>query len=252
MASPSAAFPEVARLDQRSVGPAGREPTSTRGRLIEAALAEFSSHGFDGASTRAIAQRAGVHQPLINYHFSSKAELWRTAVGMLFSELAEAMASVIDAVATIGVADADVDRPEVEIDDALLCGFIDVLVRFAAQRPELNRIMVAEATADSERLRWITDTYTADAFTLFSGIWNRLRRANVVVDLDPMIAYYTVVGASSLLYANAPEARRITGREPIDPSVVGEHAASLCRMLRVGSHETHVARGGPQPREDRS
>ena len=46
--------------------------TVTRASLIEAAVHEFAAHGFDGASTRAIAMRAGVHQPQINYHFASK------------------------------------------------------------------------------------------------------------------------------------------------------------------------------------
>lgn len=38
--------------------------------LLDAALVEFVAHGFDGASTRAIAARAGWHQPQINYHFA--------------------------------------------------------------------------------------------------------------------------------------------------------------------------------------
>ena len=33
---------------------------------------EFAAHGFEGASTRAIAAAAGTHQPQINYHFESK------------------------------------------------------------------------------------------------------------------------------------------------------------------------------------
>jgi len=57
----------------------------TRASLIEAAVHEFAAHGFDGASTRAIATRAGVHQPQINYHFESKLDLWRAAVDWLFA-----------------------------------------------------------------------------------------------------------------------------------------------------------------------
>ena len=55
--------------------------------LLDAALHEFAAHGFDGASTRAIATRAGVHQPQINYHFDSKEALWRAAVDHLFARL---------------------------------------------------------------------------------------------------------------------------------------------------------------------
>lgn len=209
-------------------------PTATRDRLIEAALVEFAAHGFDGASTRAIAERAGVHQPLINYHFASKSALWRTSVGRLFDELAGAVA------AALGGDDDRIDggRPWTESDPAevTLCTVIDVLVHFAAARPELNRIMVSEATCESERLDWITATYTEGAFRFFTRVWEQQRSAGGVVDLDPMVAYYTIVGASSLLYANAPEARRITGREPTDPSIVDHHAATLCGMLHRNPH----------------
>ncbi len=207
----------------------------TRRRLVEAALTEFAAHGYDGASTRAIAERAGVHQPLINYHFRSKADLWRESVSALFDELASQLAP------------AAAEAPPEGTDDwARLCAVVDVLVHFAAQRPELNRIMVAEATADSVRLAWITETYTAPAYRQFAEVWERLRSAGRVVDLDPMVAYYTVVGAASLLYANAPEARRITGREPTDDEVVDHHAEVLCTMLGTTAPPTR-----PPPQEFR-
>jgi len=52
---------------------------ATRERILAAALDLFSELSFDGASTRDIAARAGVTQPLLNYHFRSKDELWRAA-----------------------------------------------------------------------------------------------------------------------------------------------------------------------------
>jgi TetR/AcrR family transcriptional regulator len=207
---------------------------ATRRRLVEAALVEFAAHGYEGASTRVIAERAGVHQPLINYHFRSKADLWRASVSELFDELAAEIAPLAAGEAS-------------PVDDAArLCSLVDVLVRFAARRPELNRIMVAEATADSVRLAWITEVYTAPAFRRFAELWGRLRAQGRVVDLDPMVAYYTVVGAASLLYANAPEARRITGREPTDDEVVDHHAEMLCAMLVTSSPSTQFS-----PKESR-
>src|SRR6516164_6970360 len=60
---------------------------ATRERILAAALDLFSELSFDGATTRDIASRAGVTQPLLNYHFSSKDELWRAAVDGLFAAL---------------------------------------------------------------------------------------------------------------------------------------------------------------------
>jgi len=50
---------------------------STRNAILDAAEAVFARHGYDGASLRAIAGRAGVNQPLIHYHFDSKDGLFR-------------------------------------------------------------------------------------------------------------------------------------------------------------------------------
>lgn len=49
---------------------------SARARLIAAGLATFGRHGFDGTSTRAIAERAGVSLGAIPYHFRTKQRLY--------------------------------------------------------------------------------------------------------------------------------------------------------------------------------
>src|SRR5882757_1332652 len=51
----------------------------TRQRLIDAALEIFAAHGFEGASTRMLADRAGANLAAIPYHFGSKEGLYRAA-----------------------------------------------------------------------------------------------------------------------------------------------------------------------------
>ena len=63
----------------------------TRDRILAAAIDLFAERSFEGATTRAIAAEAGVTQPLLNYHFRSKDELWRSAVDVLFERLTSSM-----------------------------------------------------------------------------------------------------------------------------------------------------------------
>jgi TetR/AcrR family transcriptional regulator len=49
-----------------------RDPERTRERILDAALVEFSEHGYAGARISAIANRAGVNQQLISYYFDGK------------------------------------------------------------------------------------------------------------------------------------------------------------------------------------
>jgi len=189
---------------------------TTRAALLEAAVHEFAAHGFDGASTRAIATRAGVHQPQINYHFASKLELWRAAVDELFNELNAETSAAMD--------------PALDDREALAAG-IRAFVRHAARRPELNRIMVRESGAPSARLEWLVDTYVRDRFEVVATLWHRLRRRGEVIDLDALTAFYMMLGGGTLLYTNAPEARLLSEADPNQPRHIERHANALVAML---------------------
>jgi AcrR family transcriptional regulator len=57
--------------------PVPRKSTAaTRERLIRAAECCFTEHGYEGSSLRQITRQARVNLAAVNYHFSSKRELW--------------------------------------------------------------------------------------------------------------------------------------------------------------------------------
>jgi TetR/AcrR family transcriptional regulator len=53
---------------------------SRRERILQAAIQAFATNGYHGASTREIAELAGVTDPLLFYHFKTKADLYLAAV----------------------------------------------------------------------------------------------------------------------------------------------------------------------------
>ncbi|RKE36997.1 TetR family transcriptional regulator [Paraburkholderia sp. BL23I1N1] len=55
----------------------------TRQRIIEAAIELFGEHGFEGASTRDIAARAGVNAPALQYYFENKEGVYRACAEAL-------------------------------------------------------------------------------------------------------------------------------------------------------------------------
>jgi AcrR family transcriptional regulator len=132
-----------------------RARTDIREALLESALVEFGAKGFDGASTRAIAQRVEAHQPQINYHFESKTALWTAAVDYLFGLLGKALD---------GVLPAELSGVEPSPLGSAFAEGIRRFVEFAAAHPELNQIMVHEGTADSARLEWMTETHVKPVF----------------------------------------------------------------------------------------
>lgn len=52
----------------------------TRQRLLEAAAAEFAEKGLAGATTRAIAARAGINEVTLFRHFGNRQELFSAVV----------------------------------------------------------------------------------------------------------------------------------------------------------------------------
>ena len=195
-----------------------------REQLLDSALVEFGAKGFDGASTRSIAQRVDAHQPQINYHFDSKEALWFAAVDHLFELLGEGL--------------ADLPLPaSIDYSQELAWVFAEAIrrfVRFAASHPELNRIMVHEATEDTDRLRWMADRHVRPLYDAIRLMWRRLRDAGIAAPIDAATVHYVIVGAASLPFVNAPEARLLTGLEPTDAAWVDAHANGLVATLLPG------------------
>lgn len=184
-----------------------------RRRLLEAAMTEFATHGFEGASTRAIARRAEAHQPQINYHFESKDALWRAVMDSLLEEVDEFLRP-----------------PSGEIREAME-STIRGLVRFAAARPELNRIMIHEASAPGPRLTWLLDTHLRPRYEAFRAGWEALHELGIGTHVPVDLFYHLMIGAASLLHANAPEAEEMIGIVASDPETVEAHADAMVKMF---------------------
>ena len=189
-------------MARATVGPSAEAPRRRRRRpenitadLLDAAAVEFAAHGFEGASTRRIAERAGAHQPQINYHFASKEHLWQETVSRLFARLdAEA------AEGSAAVAEADAATELIDAFVATLRRFI----RFSAAHPELNRIINQEATAPSVRLDWLTATHLRPRYDLVDATWIAIRATGRGVALPTSAIWELITSYGALHFANAP------------------------------------------------
>ena len=67
-----------------------KAPEANRARILAAAIAEFASRGFAGASMDAIAARTQTTRALINYYFGSKERLYLAVLERVYAEIREA------------------------------------------------------------------------------------------------------------------------------------------------------------------
>jgi AcrR family transcriptional regulator len=75
---------------------ANQRGEDTRGRILDAALELFAASGFEGASTRTIAERAGANLPAIQYYFGSKEGLYRAVIEQFSEELQAAVSPLAE------------------------------------------------------------------------------------------------------------------------------------------------------------
>ena len=67
-----------------------KQKHQTQQRILHAAIEGFAEYGFDGCSLAEIARRSNSKKALVQYHFGSKEELWKQAIGHLWGEMRSA------------------------------------------------------------------------------------------------------------------------------------------------------------------
>jgi TetR/AcrR family transcriptional regulator len=191
---------------------------ATREAILAAALDLFSERGFDGASTREIAARAGVTQPLLNYHFSSKDELWRASVDGLFAALAGALRSREQGLRGVGEPTAS----------RLL---VREFITFSAHNPQLHRIITQECKVDGPRMDWLVEQHIRPIYDATAARFAALVEAGHVPAIAPEHLYYILTGAGPTLFVLGPECRRLTDLDPTSDQVIEAHADAVCLLL---------------------
>jgi TetR/AcrR family transcriptional regulator, regulator of cefoperazone and chloramphenicol sensitivity len=72
--------------------------STTRERILEAAIEAFATRGFAAASTRDLGAACGVNIATLNYHFGGKDALYAACVDRVYGELSAAAAGVASAI----------------------------------------------------------------------------------------------------------------------------------------------------------
>ena len=159
----------------------------TQQKLLDAAIEAFSENGFKGTSTRDIAERAGVHHPLITYHFKNKDQLWRAAADRIFREFNIALVKAM--------ADVPESSPRARAET-----FIRTYVRYAHNQPALHKFILQESSHPSARLDWLIANHLKPLFEVVVKSLRELQDLGVAPPGDPAILFNMIrVSAGGLL-----------------------------------------------------
>ncbi|MEH6611121.1 MAG: CerR family C-terminal domain-containing protein [Halioglobus sp.] len=144
----------------------------TRDTLIRSAIEVFGRAGYDAASTRAIADRAGANQALISYHFGGKKGLYLAVFEYIGVEMRQVLGPIAKQVTTAIQALPAGSAGQRELVVPLLCQILDGLLEVMA-RPESEswaRIILREQQDPTEAFDLIWDFFVGKMLGLVTHL----------------------------------------------------------------------------------
>lgn len=180
--------------------PARYDGQENRRLVLDAALRVFSDLGFEGASTRAIAAAAGIEQGHLAYYFPSKMALWQQVIET-FARQGEAYLRAHltpDALAN-PVATAHKVLPD--------------FLRTFASNPRLTRLMLQEFSVLSARHEWVVANFGQPVWRLLEPLFDGLQAQRRLAGAEPVMAYFTLIGAALITFGNPELIARLAGVE---------------------------------------
>lgn len=192
----------------------------TRERIIDAAIVEFGNHGFEGASTREVARQAGARHTLITYHFDGKEGLWRAVMARLTKSFVDAQSQRL----------AGLRGVDKTIQLKLL---LTEFVRYSANDLNLHKIMT-HAAASSPLLDDLVRETLGPYFAMIADLIKAAQKKGEFVEGDPNHLHYLFIGATTRIFMQAAEAKRILGVSPLEPAFVDRHIEACLGLFFRG------------------
>ncbi len=203
-------------MAQRKPRPTIREENERA--LLEAAEAIFSEQGFSGATTAAIARRAGVPKANLHYYFATKERLYRAVVERVLTAWLAAASSFDTS-----------DDPS-----AALSAYISAKMDLARAMPLASRIWSAEIMRGAPIIQDFLDTTLRDWVAAREKSVRRWIAAGKLKPIEPKVLFY-MIWATTQQYANAAhEMATLNGGEPLDDAAFERAKAQVVETILGG------------------
>lgn len=192
--------------------------SSSRERILDAALNEFATRGFGPARLQDIARRAGLSHPTLLYHFSSKESLY----GAVIAAAAVDWAAETRAAISTGLRGFD-----------QVASLIEAGYRFFERHEDFVRIVRREAIEGGGRL----DELVAESLRPFmedaTAFLEREVDAGRLREHDPLELLQLCYGVVLTYFSDARFRARLLGEDPLSPEAIRRQSRSLVELLRA-------------------
>lgn len=195
-----------------------RQREQTRSQILAAAIKLFARSGFEAASMADIAAEAGVKKALVQYHFSTKEQLWKDAAARLWTERNRALEKAI------------APCNEGDLASKMRLGFTS-LVEFTRENPAWLWFMFHEAAQRGPRLEWLTDNFLRDDYRLGEQFVALFQQRGLMREGDPLHLLHLISGALTYNLLVAPQTQLVTGTDLASQASIAEQVSLLQALL---------------------
>lgn len=187
--------------------------------ILEAALHAFATYGYQGMSMRTLNRELGVSHNLLHQRFSSKEQLWYTAVDWGLNKMVESL-----------ITDDDEDIPQSE----RIARIIKNFATFAAHNSDLLRIIDIEAGQDSPRLQHICDGFMKPLMGRLFPIYDEAIAAGTLRSVPQSTVFFLITSATAAPFSSSAIARNLFGDEVLTPEQIEHHTNEVADLILRG------------------
>ena len=180
---------------------------TTQEKILSATIETIVEKGFDGASTHEIARRASVKQSLVMYHFSSKESLCWAAARDIIERFTGSFLEQLKATTKMDPAE------KIEV---LFHNYIE----FSAKHPELHLFMIEANKHRSSQFYRMMEEHMRPAFEFIRKKIRQAQRSGSVIEGDPGIIHYAMIGAATSVFSLPLEFEHLTGKRATDKAII--------------------------------
>ena len=154
-------------------------------RILRAAEAVFAERGFAGATTSAIAERAGLPKANVHYYFRTKEVLYRAV-----------LANILE----LWLESADVIREGADPAEALAT-YIDAKIRYSRERPNASKVFASELLHGAPHLLDYLRTELRDFVAAKAAVMDGWIAAGRMAPISPRHLFF-LIWAATQTYAD--------------------------------------------------
>ena len=191
--------------------------------LLEAAEGVFAEQGYKGATTAAIARRAGVPKANLHYYFPTKERLYRSVIERVLTAWLAAASSFDTS-----------DDPRLA-----LSAYIGAKMDLAREMPLATRIWSAEVMRGAPMIQDFLETTLTEWVASRERVVRRWIAAGKLKPIEPKFLFY-MIWATTQQYANAAhEMATLNKGRPLDDKAFERAKTEVIEIILRG-----VAAGG--------